>query len=327
MIRTRWLAAALAGLVLSTACMSQPADRVFNLGVVYARVPMAEIRTSRYSRAFIDGLRDHGWVEGRNIRIHWRSAEQQLARLPTLIDELLSIPVDVLVVSGHAVAEEALARTRSVPIVTTALFRPTEYVASMQRPGGNLTGLAVEAAREIEGKRLALLKELAPAVTRVAFLNYGDLEPLRLETLDAARKLGMAVFHQNFDDPERIGTAIDEAGRKGANAIYVSESGPFALQEHQQRVHRAVERHRLPAVYWQQFSSDNGGLMTFSHDTVGHYRRAASYVDRILRGAKPGDLPIEQPVKYELVVNLKAARAIGLAVPRSVLVQADRVIE
>lgn len=333
--RMRWIGVALVLLAASLAVRSQPTGKVFQVGMVFNSISMAELAgsvpTPAGARAFVDGLRDRGWVDGKNIKIHWRSAEERYERRPALIEELARLPVDVLVVGGNYAVEEALQKTKTIPIVTVAVQAAVEskLVESLVRPGGNLTGLSQDPGGELQGKRLALLKQIAPKVTRVALLNawYSRPEANLPMTLDAARELGISLFHQKIESIDGIEAAIDEAVRQGANGIFVTAAQPFSRKENQGRVHRAVERHRLPAIYLYQGSSDSGGLVTYADDPIGRYRRAAYYVDRILKGAKPGEIPIELPSRFELVVNLKAAKAIGLTIPASVLAQADRVIE
>jgi putative ABC transport system substrate-binding protein len=303
---------------------AQVARPMHHVGYVANVISPDEIPGSPCGKGFSEVLRGRGWTDD-NLKIHWRSAEQQFDRRPAIIAELLRVPVDVLVVAGNPAVDEALERTRTVPVVATYLFRPWEYAPDVAHPGGNLTGVSTEAGRGIEGKRLALLKEVAPATTRVAVLNHGDLEPLRSETLAAAQSLGISLFHQKFE-LGRAEEAIDEAVRQGADAIYVAESQVFSRRDNLAGVRRAIERHRLPAMYFQQFASDDGGLVTYSEDFTAGCRFAADYVDKILRGTKPGDLPIVRPAKHELVINLKAARSIGLVIPTPLLLQADRVI-
>jgi len=184
----------------------------------------------------------------------------------------------------------------------------------------------------MHGKRLAFLKQVAPKVTRVAFLvpSYADPRTsldFAPETAAAAQSLGMTMFHARFQKPEQIEEAIDAAVRQGANGLVIGEWAPYNVRENQLAIHRAAERHRIPVMHCLSGTADTGGLISYGADQAANYRRAGNYVDRILRGAKPAEMPVEQPTKIELTINLRAARAIGLAIPAAVLAQADRVID
>lgn len=324
-----WIGIALALLATSRVAFSQSPGRVFQIGVVFNTPPAPAVSSTIWAMAVVEVLRERGWIEGRNIRVHWRSAEQHYDRLPAIIEELLSVPVDVLLVGGNASTRAAVEGTKTVPIVTVGMDRPVErgWVASLARPGGNLTGIGIFAESGLDNKRLSLLKEIAPHASRIALLDWIDAESLKTEILEAASKLGLDLFQQRLATIDHIEPAIDEAVRRGAHAIYVTGSHSFVLAEAQSRIHGAIKRHRLPAIYYYQGSSDTGGLATYSDDLLQRYRRATVYVDRILKGARPAELAVEQPLKLEFVINLKAAREIGLTISQSVLVQADRVIE
>lgn len=235
---------------------------------------------------------------------------------------------------GNFAIAEALRRTRSIPIVASTMIYAVDhgFIKTFARPGGNVTGISLDTVAGTDtvsaphGKRLALLKQLAPQVTRVAELLEG-VESREAPDHPGAREAGVSVFFQNVPSPDHIEAAIEEAVRRGANGLIVADVAPFYRQENRKRVYRAVEKHRLPAIYKFQGSSDSGGLMTFSTDLAGRQRRAAYFVDSILRGAKPGEIPVELDSKYELVINVKAAKAIGLSVPASLRATADRVVE
>jgi putative ABC transport system substrate-binding protein len=325
-------------LALATyACLAlaQPSARPYRLGVVYNTWPVPDAHSTGdpFAKAFREGLREHGWVEGANIEVHWRSARGEFDRRPGLIAELVRMPVDIILVAGTFATQEAMRLTQSIPIVMFTTYAPVDnrLVASTARPGGNVTGISMDVGREMHGKRLALLKQIAPKVSRVAFLVPSYANPktsldFAPETAAAATALGMTMFHASFEKPEGIEVAIDGAVRNGANAIVAGEWAPYNLKENQIAIHRAAERHRIPVMHCLSGTAENGGLISYGAEQTGNYRRAGFYVDRILKGQKPGEIPIEQPTKIELTINLKAAKAIGLAIPASVLAQADRVI-
>ena len=286
------------------------------------------------ARAFVEGLRERGWEDGKNVKIHWRSAEDRYERRAAIIEEMVRLRPDVLVLSGNYAIAEALRRTQSIPIVASTMIYAVDngFVKSIARPGRNVTGITLDTVAGTDtfsaphGKRLVLLKQLAPQVTRVAELLEG-VETREDPDYPGAREAGVSVFQQNVQSPAHIEAAIDEAVRRGANGLIVADVGPFYRQENRKRVYRAAERHRLPAIYKFQGSSDTGGLMTFSSDNAGRQRRSAYFVDRILRGAKPAEIPVELESKYEQVINLRAAKALGLTVPDSLRAAADRIIE
>jgi len=307
----------------------QAPGRVYQIGLLANSTPLGALPETEAARAFVQGLRERGWVEGKNLRIHWRSAEDRYERRPALIAELLSVPVDAVVVSDIFAVRDAMKQTKTVPIVAVGLANEVLVAESLSKPGGNVTGLSGSAGAPMVGKNLSLLKQIAPGISHVAFL----VPPSAMTTVDdwpeltePARALGLRILIQRFASIEGIEAAIDEAVRRGANALYADGWQQFFMRENQQRIQRAAERHRLPTLYIHTGSSDNGGLMTHSTDLTQRYRQAGQIVDRILRGANPGDIPIQQPSRYELVINLRAAKAIGLVVPESVLVQADRLI-
>jgi len=303
--------------------------------MIFNSLPQSNLEVSppanKSARAFAQGLRDRGWVDGRNIAIHWRTAEDRYERRPGLIDELVRLPVDVIVLAGNFAVEEALRRTKSTPVVTISMTidLANRLFPSLAHPGGNLTGFAIDTGAELYGKRLALLKEVSPKLSRVAVLAAWYYQPeLSVSGADeVARSMGLSVFLQRFETVDRIEAAVDEGVRRGANGFLVLENQPFRSGENVTRATRAMERHRVPAIHLFQGSSDHGALMTHSDDIHARYAGAAGFVDKILRGTKPGDIPIEQPSKFELVINLRAAKAIGVTIPPSVLAQADRLIE
>ena len=332
------LVAILSLVACSAACVAsaQAVDRPYRLGVIYNSLPVPDAQSTSdpFARAFREGLREFGWIEGKNIEIHWRSAVQRVDRRPALIEEVAKLPVDVILVAGVFATKEAMRATRTIPIVMFTTYSPVEsgLVASTARPGGNVTGISMDVGRELQGKRLALLKEIAPRTTRVAFLVPAYADPrtsldFSPETEASASALGMTMFHARFAKPEQIESTIDDAVKQGANALFAGEWAPYNVKENQLAIHRAAARHRIPVFHCLSGTVESGGLISYGPDQAANYRRAAYYVDRILKGVKPGEIPIELPAKISLSINLRAARHIGLVIPASVLAQADRVIE
>ena len=282
--------------------------------------------------AFLQGLGDLGYVEGRNVVIEYRSADGQLNRLPALAAELVALKVDVIVAPGTPAALAAKQATRTLPIVFPVAVDPVQsgLVTSLARPGGNVTGLSAVAA-ELVGKCLEQLKQAVPGVSRVAVLWHpGGLgertEKDMLKGADvAARALGVRLQVVEARGPADFDRAFSDTTRARAGALTVLSS-TMLLGERRRLVDLAA-RNRLPAVYPQREFVDAGGLMAYGPNVADLFRRAATHVDKILKGAKPGDLPIEQPTKFELVINLKTAKALGLTIPPSLLQRADQVIE
>jgi putative ABC transport system substrate-binding protein len=287
--------------------------------------------------AFRQGLRDLGYVEGRNVVIEYRDAEGKFERLPALAAalaaELVALKVDVIFVAGGTrVTLAAMQATKTIPIVFTNVGDPVEsgLVTSLARPGGNVTGLS-SLGPELVGKRLELLKQAVPGVDRVAVLflpgalgERTDKDMLTGADV-AARALGVRLQFVEARGPDEFARAFSDMSSARAGALTVLPSNRF-LREHRRLVDLAAEN-RLPAVYTSREFVDAGGLMSYGANSVDLHRRAATYVDKILKGAKPGDLPVEQPTKFELVINLKTAKALGLTIPQSVLAHADEVIQ
>jgi putative tryptophan/tyrosine transport system substrate-binding protein len=286
---------------------------------------------SAHSKPFRQALRELGYIEGQNVAIEYRYAGEKRGRLPELAAELVRLKVDIIVVSGGArVIQAAMNASKTIPIVMMGLAPdPVElgFVASLARPGGNVTGLTT-LSRELGGKRLELLKEAVPKLARVAVL-YDSASPgnvLEKEVLPvAARGLGLTVRFWEVRDEggfEKIFAAINTERQDG---LYVTSGG--LLTANQKRIVGFALKSRLPSVYTRREDIDAGGLMYYGADLADTYRRAATYVDKILKGAKPADLPVQQPTKFELVINLKTAKQIGLTIPQKVLVRADKVIK
>jgi putative ABC transport system substrate-binding protein len=280
------------------------------------------------TEAFRQRLRELGYVEGKNIVIEFRYAEEKLDRIPALAAELVRLKVDVVVTAGGTSTRAAKEATVTIPIVMVQDNDPVgnEFVASLARPGGNITGLAT-LAPEISGKRLELLKEIVPRLSRVAVFgassNPGNAQSLKEMEL-AAGALGTKRQYIDVLDPKDIETAFRAATKERAEAVLVLVSSVLNAQRKQ--VADLAVKHRLPAIYPIPDFVEAGGLMSYGVSFIDLHRRAATYVDKVLKGAKPADLPVEQPRKFELVINLKAAKQIGLAIPPNVLARADRVI-
>jgi putative ABC transport system substrate-binding protein len=320
---------ALSLLAAPLAAEAQQAAKVARIG--YLSTNLAA--NPHMQEAFRQGLRDLGYVEGRNVVIEYRDSEGKLERLPALAAELVALKVDVIVAAAsNHFALAAKQATRTIPIVFAAASDPVAsgLVTSLARPGGNVTGAAVITS-ELVGKRLELLTQAVPGVSRVAVLwlpgALGErTEKEMLKDADvAARALGVRLQFVEVRGPADFDLAFSDMTRARAGALTVLPSNMF-LREHSRLVDLAA-KHRLPAVYTVKEYVDAGGLMSYGPNVADLFRRAATYVDRILKGAKPGDLPVEQPTKFELVINLKTARTLGLTIPPSVLSQADRIID
>jgi putative tryptophan/tyrosine transport system substrate-binding protein len=276
---------------------------------------------------FRQGLRDLGYVEGKNVVIEYRVAEGKVERLPNLLAELVRLKVDVIV-TGGIVNHAAKQATTTIPIVIAFDGDPVGngLVASLARPGGNITGLSA-LSPELSGKRLELLKETVPRLSRVVVIgesnNPGNSEVLREMEL-AAKAFGVKLQSLDVRDLKDIETAFRAASKARANAVIVL-AGTIVLV-HRAQITTLAIKSRLPAMYPIPEFVEDGGLMTYGPSIADLYRRAATYVDKILKGAKPADLPVEQPMKFEFVINLKTAKQIGLTVPPNVLARADRVI-
>jgi len=279
--------------------------------------------------AFRLGLRELGYVEGKNIVIEWRSAEGNLDRISELAAELVRIKLDVIVSPGPTVTRPLKEATSTIPIVMASDTDPvgSGFIANLARPGGNITGLA-SLAPEVGGKQLELLKEISPKISRVAVIgnssNPGDAQALR-ETVLAAGSFEVYLRYLDVLDPKDIETAFRVAAKGRADALMVL--GNPILNAHRKQIVDLAVKQRLPATYTRPEFIEAGGLMYYGTNYNDLFRRAATYVDKILKGAKPADLPVEQPKKFEFIVNLKAAKEIGLTIPPGVLARADKVIK
>jgi ABC-type uncharacterized transport system substrate-binding protein len=283
-----------------------------------------------HREAFEGGLRDLGWTPGTNILIEYRYAEGKPERLSELAAELVQLAVDVIVASAPIGVRAAQQATRTIPIVMSTLPDPVGegFVASLARPGGNTTGLTLD-SEDLAGKQLELLKEALPKLSRVGVLRNPkapgyDVAKGQIDV--AARRLKLEVKDFPVSRPDDLAPTFAAMSRAGVGAILVRRDVLVVEPNRAEVVARAAQR-RLPAMYnFRQFP-DSGGLMSYGANVNDIQRRSASYVDRILKGAKPGDLPVEQPTKFELVINLKTAKALGLTIPSSLLARADQVIE
>ena len=288
-------------------------------------VPSARIE------AFRQGLREIGYVEGKNIVIEWRSADGELDRLPALVAELVRLKVDVIVTAGPIPTRAAKEATTMIPIVMAQDPDPVAggFVVNLARPGGNITGLA-SLAPELSGKRLELLKEIIPRISRVAVLGTssqpGNAQILREVEL-AAKAFGVQLQYLDVLNPKDVASAFRAAGKGQAEAVIFLVGGSVGSAAHRTQIAELAVKNRLPVMYNRREFVEAGGLMTYSVYLNDLDRRAATYVDRILKGAKPADLPVEQPKKFELIINLKAAKQIGLTIPPNVLARADKVIK
>ena len=328
MRRTAGIAVALAVAILEAplgADAQQPAKvaRIGHLGTA------DRVAAGHLLEAFRQGLRELGWVEGKNIAIEVRYAEGRYERLPDLAAELVRLKVDVIVAAGTQAALAAKQATSTIPIVMAAVGDPvaTGLVASLARPGGNLTGPSLMLP-ELIGKQLELLKEVVPKVSRVAVLwnSANPLGPPQMrEAEGAARALRVRLQLLDVRDPNDFDTAFAAMTKERAGALLVIPDVVFVT--HRARVADLAAKSRLPAVYWTRELVEAGGLMAYGANIPDMYRRAATYVDKILKGTKPGDLPIEQPTRFELVINLKTAKALGLTIPQSLRLRADQVIQ
>ncbi len=312
------LAAPLAG--------AQPAGKVFRIGFLGNSTAALE---ANLVGPFREGLRELGYIGGQNSVIEYRWAEGKYERFPALIAELAALKVEVIVTAGTPAALAVKKSAPSIPLVMVAVGDPvaTGLIATLRRPGGNVTGVS-SIAPDLEGKRLELLREVLPRLTQLAVLwnpknlfHAGSVK----QTRAAAQALGVNVEFVGAQSSEELSTAFAAIGKMRAHALVVLADRVF-LHDRARIMDFAVENH-LPSVVTHQELVESGGLMSFGPNYPDMHRRAAMYVDKILKGARPGDLPVEQPSKFELVVNLKTAKALGLTIPPSILLRADRVIE
>jgi putative ABC transport system substrate-binding protein len=329
--RRRFLLTSLAGaLAAPLAAEAQQPTKIVRIGYLTT----ADVVTAppHLREAFVKGLRDLGYVEGRNLVIEYRSAEGKFERLPALAAELVALKVDVILAPARVHVLAAKQATTTIPIVFVNSGDPIAagLVTSLAQPGGNVTGLSTLAV-DLIGKCLEQLPQAIPGVSRVAVLrDPGDAAERTAKDMlkraeVAGRALGVRLQFVEARSPVDFDRAFSEMARARAGALTVLQSTMFFLER--RRLVDLAAKNRLPAVYTSREFVDAGGLMSYGPDLADLFRRAATYVDKILKGAKPGDLPVEQPAKFELVINLKTAKALGLTIPPSLLLRADQVIQ
>jgi len=279
--------------------------------------------------AFRQGLQALGYVEGRSVVIEYRWADGNYERLPGMANELVRLNVDVILsAGGPPAARAAKAATKTIPVVfVSGSAVEAGIVSNLARPGGNITGVEVF-AEQLDDKRLEVLKEMLPHALRIAVLwnpATPEGERQRSRLLAAAQTVGVKTRFAGARHPSELQTAFDSITRDHVHALLVSTDPMFVGEA--QRIVRWAAASRLPTIYFFRLFVDAGGLMSYGAEVTASYRRAATYVDKILKGANPGDLPVEQPTKFELVINLKTAKALGLTIPQSLLVRADELIQ
>jgi putative ABC transport system substrate-binding protein len=313
-------------LALATNADAQQARKLPKIGVLF---PGSPATLSQRTEAFVLGMKDFGYIDGKTITIEWRWAEDKVERLPELSAELVKMNPEIIVANGTPAIRAIKAQTKTIPILMIGVGDPvgTGLVQSLARPGGNLTGLSI-VAPNLSGKRVELLREIAPGLSPVAALGNpknpvyrGELK----ETQDVARSLGLEIYPLEVTDA----TSLEEAfaairHRRIHGFILLTDVVLFSMRS---RVLDNAAKLRLAVMYWEREFPDNGGLMSYGPNTNALFRRGGYYVDKILKGAKPADLPVEQPTKFELVINLKTAKQIGLTIPPNVLARADKVIK
>jgi putative tryptophan/tyrosine transport system substrate-binding protein len=323
--RRRFLLTSLAGaLAVPFAAGAQPA-KLPTIGFLGPSTPSLD---SHRVGAFVQRLRELGWIEGRNVAIEYRWGEGRIERLAEFAAEFVRLKVDVIVTSGTPQVVAAKQATSVIPIVFAAVGDPvgTGVVASLARPGGNVTGLSIQAT-DLAAKRLGLLREVVPGLRRLAIMANSDSRTAVLEMREVqatARTLGLEVVTSEIRRPENIAPAF-EALKGRAEALYVCND-PL-VTTNRISINTLALGVRLPAMYNVREFVEAGGLMSYGPSFLDLYRRTADFVDKILRGTKPADIPVEQPTKFELVINLKTAKALGLTIPQSVVARADQVIE
>jgi putative tryptophan/tyrosine transport system substrate-binding protein len=319
------VAIAVAFVMFGAAAQAQQPKQVRRIGYLSGSSPSAD---AMRHNAFRQGLRELGYVEGETIIIEWRFAEGKLGRFSDLARELVRLNVDVIVTGGSSATRIAKGATTAIPIVMAQDSNPVGdgFVASLARPGGNITGLST-LAPEISGKRLELLTEIISKLSRVAVLgdssNPANASALN-ETQNAARALGLKLEFLEMQNLKDVEDVFRAASKVGSQALLTLQNPLSGI--HEKRIVEFAAKYRLPAMYHRRELVDAGGLMFYGTDSIDLHRRAATFVDKILKGAKPADLPVEQPVKFEFIINLKAAKQIGLTIPPNVLARADKVI-
>jgi putative tryptophan/tyrosine transport system substrate-binding protein len=325
-MRKKIIVVALSALLFALCSSAEAQQQAKVVRIGYLTVISLSSNVARVE-AFRQGLRELGYVEGKNIVIEWRSAEGKLDRVSGIAAELVRLKVDIIVTAGPQATRTAKEATVTIPIVMAFDTGPigNGFVVSLARPGGNITGLSA-LSPELGGKQLELLKEIIPKLSRVAVFGNSK-EPANPQSLReaelAAGAFRMKLQHVDVLSPKDIETAFQAARKGRADALLVL--GAFILNPHRAQIADLVVESRLPAIYNAVEWVEAGGLMSYGTSISDLFRRAATYVDKILKGAKPAELPVEQPTKFELIINLKAAKQIGLTIPPSVLARADKV--
>jgi putative ABC transport system substrate-binding protein len=327
-LRPLFLALSLLTAMLFALCSSaeaQQAEKIFRIGFLD---PSTAAGSAVLVKAFLQELSNVGWIEGKNITVEYRFAKQKSERLPELAADLVRLKVDLIMVTDTPSALAAKSATTTIPIVMVAAGDPVAagLVAGLARPGGNVTGFS-NLATELNTKRLEILKDAVPKLARVGLLRPAGGSDRQLKNLRAAAlqlKLKLEEI-ETQRDAKGLESAFQIANQKQVNAIMTTTGRPFFAER--KWIVELAGKHRLPAIYFQKEFVDEGGLMFYGADFDDLYRRAAHYVDKVLKGAKPGDLPVQQATKFEFVINLKAAKQIGLTIPVRVLEQANQIIK
>jgi len=318
-----------AALAAPSSLLAQQANRVYRIGFLSGQAPTLEVRSLVWE-PFLRGLRDKGWIEGNNLIIESRWAEGTRERIPELAAELVGLKVDVIVAGPPDVLVAAQKATQSIPIVAALTGDPMRYglSKSYSRPTSNVTGLTAEAGATIGPKVLEFLKEAAPKVARIGVLTNpaSAISPVGLQDMAPAAKIFKLQLHVvEAAKPEDLDSAFSSMTKARAEALYLMAEPLFFA--HRMRIAELAIKHRLLSASPLPGFANAGGVIDYAVDVADNYRRAAGYVDKILKGAKPGDLPFEQPTKFQLTVNLKTAKLLGLTIPQSLLLRAERVIE
>jgi putative ABC transport system substrate-binding protein len=313
-------------LLMALVASAQTSTKVYRIGVLTGAPPDLTSPDSGF-RAFYEELRKRGYVEGQNLNVERRNAAGQPDRLPILARELVALRPDLIVASAPQPTRAAKDATSTIPIVMVGVADPVQagLVTSLARPGGNLTGVSSVVPGGIMAKSLELLHQIAPKATRIGMLVNPDNVLHRLlvpqEIPEAARRMGLQIYPVEARTSDEVESAINAAVGKGAEALFIQ--GDTVWNNPPERVPQLVARTRLPAIYFLRANARAGGLMSFGPDFVAVFRSAASYVDRILKGANPADLPVEQPTTIDVVINLKTAKELGVAIPQSLRLQAE----
>ena len=317
-----------AALASPLSSLAQPATKVWRVGFLSPRLRPTSLDADIYG-GFLQGMRELGYVEGKNLVIEWRYADNKVEHLPDLAAELVQLKLDVIVTASPPATFAAMKATTTIPIVFESVGDPVGLglVKSLAHPGGNITGVS-NLAGELGPKRLEMLLDIAPKLSRVAFLmnpgNPGNASALK-ETEAAAQKRNVKIVPVAVRTAQEIGNALPLLAKEKVQALIVAQD-PLFNQQARQIAEWAV-KNRLPSISGLREYADAGGLMSYGPNLRDLYRRGASYVDKIFKGAKPADLPVEQPTMFELIINGKTAKALGLKIPQSLLISADKVIE